>query len=47
LAGNERDSNGWLRYYTFRPKENRIYAYSHCVATDKFEADADSRFVID
>ena len=42
-----RDSNGWLRYYTFRPAENKVYAHSVCVATGKFETDADSQFVIE
>lgn len=35
---------GMLRYYTFRPGENRIYAYTYNPTTKQYETDADSQF---
>ena len=51
-------SNGgdsWLRYFTFKPSENKIYAYTYKTNTapvgnplgGTFETDADSQFTLD
>ena len=43
--------DGWLRYYTFKPSENKIYAYTFSPTRNNgagdFETDADSQFVMD
>ncbi len=43
--------DGWLRYFTFKPSENKIYAYTWKVPQGanpgSFETDADSQFTID
>ena len=43
--------DGWLRYYTFKPSENKIYAYTYSptrsAGAGEFEADASSQFVLD
>ncbi len=43
--------DGWLRYYTFKPAENKIYAYTYSptrnAGAGEFETDADSQFVLD
>ena len=43
--------DGWLRYYTFKPSENKIYAYTFSPTRNNgagdFETDADSQFVLD
>ena len=43
--------DGWLRYFTFKPSENKIYAY-HVLAdaqrrAGEFETDDSSQFVLD
>lgn len=43
-------SNGgdsWLRYFTFKPSENKIYANTYKTNTGTFETDADSQFTLD
>jgi hypothetical protein len=39
--------NGWLRYYTLRPSENRIYAFTYSPTLALFETDSNSEFIID
>ncbi len=43
--------DGWLRYYTFKPSENKIYAYTYSPTRNggagEFETDASSQFVLD
>ena len=43
--------DGWLRYYTFKPSENKIYAYTYQVPQGanpgSFETDANSQFTLD
>ncbi len=39
--------DGWLRYYTFRPSENKIYAYTYSPTLDLYEIDTSSQFVLD
>ncbi len=39
--------NGWLRYYTFVPDQNRIEAYTYSPTLGTFEQDASSRFDLD
>ena len=43
--------DGWLRYMTFKPAENKIYVYTFSPTLNgglgQFEADANSQFVLD
>ena len=39
--------DGWLRYYTFKPSENKIYAYTYSPTLGTFETDATSQFTLD
>lgn len=39
--------DSWLRYFTFKPSENKIYAYTYQTRTNTFETDADSQFTLD
>ncbi len=39
--------NGWLRYYTFKPSENKVYAYTYSPTLGTFETDASSQFTVD
>jgi VCBS repeat-containing protein len=43
--------DGWLRYYTFKPSENKIYAYTYSptrnAGAGEFETDSSSQFVLD
>ena len=43
--------DGWLRYYTFKPAENKIYAYTYSPSRNagqgEFETDASSQFTLD
>jgi VCBS repeat-containing protein len=43
--------DGWLRYFTFKPSENRIYAYTYSPTRNnglgEFETDDSSQFVLD
>jgi hypothetical protein len=43
--------DGWLRYYTFKPSENKIYAYTYSPTLNggagQSETDADSQFTLD
>ncbi|MFC0682448.1 metallophosphoesterase [Lysobacter korlensis] len=39
--------DGWLRYYTFRPDEDRIDASTYSPTLGRFETDADSSFSLD
>ena len=43
--------DGWLRYYTFKPAENKIYAYTYSPSRNggqgEFETDAGSQFTLD
>ncbi len=39
--------DSWLRYFTFKPSENKIYAYTYKTNTGTFETDADSQFTLD
>ncbi len=49
--GRSNGGDGWLRYYTFKPSENKIYAYTYKVPQGvnpgEFEVDAGSQFTID
>ena len=39
--------DGWLRYYTFQPTENKIYASTYSPKLSQFETDASSQFTLD
>lgn len=39
--------DSWLRYFTFKPSENKIYAYTYQTRTNTYETDADSQFTLD
>src|SRR5207247_1992160 len=43
--------DGWLRYFTFKPSENKIYAYTYSMTRNggagEFETDSTSQFVLD
>ena len=43
--------DGWLRYFTFKPSENKIYAFTYSPTRNggagEFETDASSQFVLD
>ena len=43
--------DGWLRYFTFKPDENKIYAYTYSPTRNgglgEFETDASSQFTLD
>jgi hypothetical protein len=43
--------DGWLRYFTFKPDENKIYVYTYSPTrkdgAGDFETDADSQFTLD
>jgi len=39
--------DGWLRYYTFSPANNAIYAKTYRTTSGAFETDADSQFTLD
>jgi hypothetical protein len=39
--------DGWLRYFTFKPSENKIYAYTYSPTRSAFEIDDSSQFVLD
>jgi hypothetical protein len=39
--------DGWLRYMTFKPSENKIYVYTYSPKLGQFETDANSQFVLD
>ncbi len=39
--------DGWLRYMTFKPSENKIYVYTYSPKLLQFETDANSQFVLD
>jgi VCBS repeat-containing protein len=39
--------DGWLRYFVFKPSENKIYAYTYSVTQHAFETDDSSQFVLD
>src|SRR5207249_4106762 len=43
--------DGWLRYFAFKPSENKIYAYTYSVTRNapagEFETDDSSQFVLD
>ena len=43
--------DGWLRYFTFKPAENRIYAYTYSPTRNsglgEYDTDAQSQFVLD
>ncbi len=39
--------NGFLRYYTFKPSENKIYTYTFSPFSHRYEADDNSQFIID
>ena len=39
--------DGWLRYMTFKPSENKIYVYTYSPKLSQFETDANSQFVLD
>jgi VCBS repeat-containing protein len=43
--------DGWLRYFTFKPSENKIYAYTYSPTRNgglgEFETDDSSQFVLD
>lgn len=38
--------DGWLRYFTFSPANNAIYAKTYRTTADTFETDADSQFTL-
>src|SRR3954468_3264623 len=39
--------DGWLRYFVFKPSENKIYGYTYSVTRLDFETDDSSQFVLD
>ena len=39
--------DGWLRYFAFKPSENKIYAYTYSPTRSAFEVDDSSQFVLD
>src|SRR2546426_2026567 len=39
--------DGWLRYFSFKPSENKIYAYTYSPTLGQFETDSSSQFVLD
>ncbi len=40
--------NGWLRYYTFKPSENKIYAYTYSPSLNSFDSPlTDDSFTLD
>ena len=39
--------DGWLRYMTFKPSENKIYVYTYSPKLLQFETDPNSQFVLD
>jgi len=39
--------DGYLRYMTFKPSENKIYVYTYSPKLNQFETDANSQFVLD
>src|SRR5207237_576054 len=39
--------DGWLRYFRFKPSQNKISAFTYSVTRNEFEADADSQFDLD
>ena len=39
--------DSWLRYFTFKPSENKIYAYTIQTNSGTMETDADSQFTLD
>ncbi len=39
--------DGWLRYYTFKPSENKVYAFTYSSKLGTFENDATSQFILD
>jgi len=39
--------NGWLRYYTFKPSEDKIYAYTYSPTLGTFDTSADNQFTLD
>ena len=49
--GRANGGDGWLRYFTFEPEENKIYAYTYSPTRNgglgEFETDAESQFVLD
>ncbi len=45
--GRNRGGNGWLRYYTFYPGENKVCAYTYSPPLTEFEMDENSYFSLD
>jgi hypothetical protein len=49
--GRANGGDGWLRYFTFEPGENKIYAYTYSPTRNgglgEFETDANSQFTLD
>jgi hypothetical protein len=49
--GRANGGDGWLRYFTFAPAENKIYAYTYSPTRNggsgEFETDANSQFTLD
>ena len=49
--GRSNGGDGWLRYYTFKPSENKVYAHTWKVpqgaTPGSFETDANSQFTLD
>jgi hypothetical protein len=49
--GRANGGDGWLRYFTFDPGQNNIYAYTYSPTRNgglgQFETDADSQFTLD
>jgi len=49
--GRANGGDGWLRYFTFSPDDNRIYAYTYSPTRNgglgEFETDANSQFTLD
>src|SRR5256712_4254968 len=39
--------DGWLRYFVFKPLQNKIAAYTYSVTKNQFETDATSQFTLD
>ena len=44
--GGQGGGDGWLRYFTFSPANNAIYAKTYRPKTNTFETDADSEFTL-
>ena len=40
----DKDKGATIRYYTFKPAENKIYAYTYNITNNEYEKDENSQF---